>query len=184
VGVPRRHRLVGRRAVSSQPSPLGRYDKGGGSGRPVHEVRLVGVPVQVLVAARQHHDDLMREFTVLAVSEQDLNASVPHRLTALTEILGARYGATVNRPDRVIDEAVQRGERTVDLTYRVPADVVEPADELETLMAEADEFCCTEQMLALPRTPLLVEFAHWYLGEFRRQIGGQPPQPWNGPLDS
>jgi hypothetical protein len=150
----------------------------------VHEVRLIGVPVQVLIASRQHHDDLMREFTVLAVSEPDLRSSVPQRLTALTQILGVRYGATASRPDKLIDEAAQRGERTLDLTYQVPGDVVEAADQLEALMAEADEFCCTEQMLALPRSPLQVQFAHWYLDEFRRQVNGQPPRPWTGPLSS
>ena len=170
--------------MSSQPSPLGRYDTAGGADRPLHEVRLIGVPVQVLIAAREHHDDVMREFTVLAVDEPDLRSSAPHRLTVLTEILGARYGATASRPDSVVDEAARRGERTVDLTYQVPAEVIAAADQLETLMAQADEFCCTEQMLALPRTPLLVQFAQWYLDEFRRQISGQPPQPWTGPLSS
>jgi hypothetical protein len=82
----------------------------------------------------------------------------------------------------VIDEAVQRGERTLDLTYLVPADVVEAADQLETLMAEADEFCRSEHMLTLPRPALLVQFARWYLDEFRRQVSGRPPRPWTGPL--
>jgi hypothetical protein len=27
------------------------------------------------------------------------------------------------------------------------------------------------------------DFARWYLDEFRRQIAGEPPQPWAGPLD-
>jgi hypothetical protein len=168
--------------VNSRPSPLGRYDDGSGSDQTLHEVCLIGVPVQVLVAARQHHDDLMREFGVLAVSEQDLRDSVPERLVALTEILGSRYGATASRPDSLVDEAAQRGEHTLDLIYQVPEDVVGAADRLETLMAEADEFCRTEQMLTLPRPSLLMQFARWYLDEFRRQIGGQPPQPWTGPL--
>jgi hypothetical protein len=168
--------------VSNQPSPLGRYAGDADRGQPLHEVRLLGVPVQVLAAARQHHDDLMREFAVLAVSEQNLGSSVPQRLLALTEILGSRYGAAASRPDSALDEAVQRGEHTLDLTYLVPAEVVEAADQLEMLMAQADEFCCTEHMLTLPRPPLLVQFARWYLDEFRRQINGRPPRPWTGPL--
>jgi hypothetical protein len=167
--------------VSTQPSPLGRYAGDAARGQPLHEVRLLGVPVQVLAAARQHHDDLMREFAVLAVAEQNPGSSVPQRLLTLTEILGDRYGAAANRPDTALDEALQRGARTLDLTDLVPADVVEAADELETLMAQADEFCCTEHILSLPRPPLLVQFAHWYRDEFRRQISGRPPRPWTDP---
>jgi hypothetical protein len=29
----------------------------------------------------------------------------------------------------------------------------------------------------------VVEFSHWYLDEFRRQVKGEPPRPWDGPLD-
>lgn len=168
--------------MNGESNPLGRYDEGVSGDERLHEVRLLDLPVQVLVAAREHHDEVMREFTVLAVSDHDQDSSVPQRLVALTEILGARYGASAGRPDRVIDEAVQRGDRVIDVTYQVPGHVVEAADRLESLMAEADEFCRTEQMLTLPRSELLVQFAHWYLEEFRRQVGGGPPRRWDGRL--
>jgi hypothetical protein len=28
----------------------------------------------------------------------------------------------------------------------------------------------------------VVEFTRWYLDEFRRQVAGEPPRPWDGPL--
>jgi hypothetical protein len=168
--------------MTGEPSPLGRYDDSSGTDQRLYEVRLLGVPVQVLVAGRQQHDDLMREFTVLAVSEREQNSTVPERLVELIEVLGSRYGGAVSRPDAVVDEALRRGDSTVDLTYHVPARITEGADRLEAIMAEADEFCRNEQMLALPRSELLARFAHWYLDEFRRQIKGLPPQPWTGPL--
>jgi hypothetical protein len=169
--------------MTSQPSPLGRYDDGSGFDPQLHEVRLIDVPVRLLVAGRQHHDDLMREFTVLAVSQQAQRPDVPQRLLDLVQVLGSRYGSAASRPDADVDQALGEGKETVDLTYQVPAHVVEAADRLEALMAEADEFCRSEQMLALPRTELSARFAHWYLDEFRRQISGEPPQPWSGPLD-
>lgn len=162
-------------------SPLGRYDDSP-SDDPLHEVRLVGVPVRVLVAGRQHHDELMHEFSVLAVAE-DSRADVPQRMLDLIETLGTRYASSAERPDAEVDAAQARGDDTVDLAYQVSAHVVEAADRLATLMAEADDFCRREQMLTLERTEVMRTFAEWYLDEFRRQVNGEPPRPWDGPLD-
>lgn len=168
---------------TGQPSPLGRYDSAGTAGEQTHEVRLVRVPVRLLAAGRAHHDELMHEFAMLAVAEPDSSSTVPQRLLDLVEMLGHRYGAAANRPDSLIDQALADGTATLDLTYQVPAHVVEAADQLEALLAEADEFCRSEQLLTLPRPPLLRQMAHWYLDEFRRQIAGEPPRAWTGTLD-
>lgn len=164
-------------------SPLGRYEGGPDEDLDLHEVRLLNLPVRVYIAGRERHDELMREFALLALGGPSGRTDLPKRLLELTEILGVRFGSASERPDDVVDGAVGRGDDTVDLTYRVPAQVVEAADVLEGLMAEADEFCRTEQLLTLARDPVIVEFSAWYLAEFRRQVAGRPPRPWSGPLD-
>jgi hypothetical protein len=166
----------------TQASPLGRYDDGHGQ-QDLHEVHLQRLPVRIHVASRERHDELMREFALLALGTPFGRADIPIRLVELIEILGVRYGNAAARPDELIDEAIARGEDTVDLSYRVPANVVEAADNLDALMAEADGFCRAEQLLTLARSDVMVRFATWYLDEFRRQVAGSPPQPWDGPLD-
>jgi len=167
--------------VEPTGSPLGRYDLD--SGEELFEVRLLALPVRVLAAAREHHDELMREFAMLALDETASSQHVPARLLELIDVLGRRYGAVSARPDAEIDAAIERGETTIDLVYHVPAHVTEAAARLEALMAEADGFCRDRQMLSLARNELDVAFAHWYLDEFIRQIAGEPPLPWAGPLD-
>lgn len=162
-------------------SPLGRYDPD--TGEELAEVRLLSLPVRVLASAREQHDELMREFAMLALDENLATEHVPARLLELVDVLGRRYGAASQRPDAELDAAIERGDRTVDVIYHVPGHVTDAADALEKLMAEADSFCRDRQMLALARTPLQEQFAHWYLDQFRSQIGGEPPQPWDGPLD-
>jgi len=168
--------------TSSQPSPFGRYDDSSGDDT-LHEVRLLNMPVRLLASGRQHHDELMHEFAVLAVSLQD-RSSVPVRMLDLIDELGTRYGRAADRPDATIDEAIASGKDSVDITYEVPPHVVDAADALERMMREADEFCQQEQMLTLARTDVQKRFAQWYLDEFRRQIAGEPPRPWDGPYDA
>jgi hypothetical protein len=162
-------------------SPLGRYDDVPGDDT-IHEVRLLGLPVDLLIASRERHDELMREFALLALGGAS-GGDVPTRLVEITQILGVRYGGAAARPDEEVDAAAARGDETIDLTYVVPAHVVNAADTLDKLMAEADEFCRQEQLLTLARSEVMVQFAAWYLDEFRRQIAGADPVPWKGPLE-
>jgi hypothetical protein len=162
-------------------SPLGRYDRTDGDD--LREVTLLRVPVRLLAAAREHHDEVMREFAVMALDESASAEQVPARLLELVDVLGRRYGAASERPDAEVDAAIERGETTIDLVYHVPAHAIDAADQLEALMGEADEFCRTEQLLVLARPPLVREFATWYLDQFRTQIAGGEPVPWTGPLD-
>ena len=149
---------------------------------PTYTVRLMGVPVRVLEAGRRHHEELMHEFSLLAVQE-DIADDVPKRMLDLIETLGRRYAATSEQSNAQVDAALARGDATVDVTYDVAAHVVEAADFLAALMEEADEFCAREQMLTLQRSQVVKDFADWYLEEFRRQIACEAPRPWDGPLE-
>lgn len=171
--------------MTEETSPLGRYDTPAkpARGEPLHEVQLLGLPVKLLAAGREHHDELMHEFRLLALAPGGAGRDVPARLVELTDILGVRYAQTGRRPESEVDTALALGVDTVDLTYHVPEHVVDAANRLEALMAEADEFCRAQRLLTLARPPVLVRFSHWYLEQFRRQIGGLPPEPWDGPTD-
>src|SRR3954470_15537985 len=179
-----RHRPVGgvrRRGLDGCPmtsvSPLGRYDDDPAQDD-LHEVRLIGLPVRLMAASREQHDGLMREFALLALGGPSGRADIPARLVELIQILGVRYGHAAARPDELVDDAIARGHDTIDLTYTVPAHVVDAADTLDALMREADDFCLSEELLTLARSEVMVTFAKWYLDEFRRQIAGLPPRPW------
>ena len=162
-------------------SPLGRYALPGDGGDLV-EVRLLGTPLELLVRAREHHDDLMREFRVLALAGRAGDREAPVRLIELTEILGRRYGVAGSRRDQEVDEALSRGEATMDLVYEVPPAVSEAALAMDALMTEADAFCADAQLLTLERDPLLKRFAAWYLDQFVVQCAGGPAVAWAGPL--
>ncbi len=165
---------------SIYPSPMGRYDTAEtGSGARRYQIRMVGVPVELFLATRQQHDELMREFAVLALAHQDEEGSQPPELRRLVRELGMHYGAAGSRADAGVEAAAQNGRPTIDLTYRVPISVLEAADRLESLMQSADAYCREGRMLTMPRTPQMVRFAEWWLGELRRQVAGYAPTPWS-----
>lgn len=163
-------------------SVLGRY-------APADDVEPVTVvlrnfPLQLFEQARQHHDDLMREFALLALNPPSDRPGhrTPARLLELVELLGNRYGAAAERTDAVRDAAIERGEQSLDLTYTVPRSVGPAIRQLQALMREADDFCESEQLLTLAITPLQRRFGDWFYGQFLAQIDGAPPKPWDGPM--
>lgn len=164
---------------------LGRYTPDLPEHGPLHTVHLLRLPISLFLRAREHHDELVREFTLMAIRESDQGPTrvLPPRLHELVDLLGRRYGAAAERADMERDAAIERGEASVDLTYHVPAAIVGDLVTLGGLMDDADEFCRLEKLLTLPRDPAMVAFTHWYNREFIRQIDGLKPEPWSGPLN-
>jgi anti-sigma regulatory factor (Ser/Thr protein kinase) len=135
---------------------------------PLVTVQLLGFPLQLFAAARVHHEELIREFTLLALAPTPpgTDRPLPHRLVELIDTLGDRYRASVGRPDVAREAAVARGDRSVGLTYRVPASVRESLIELDRLLTEADAFCDGEHLLTLAPDPISRHFRRWFTQEF------------------
>jgi hypothetical protein len=161
------------------PSPMGRHDLGGlEPGGRLYDVRMVGLPVELFLAARQQHDELMREFAVMALAHQDEVASEPPELRRLVREFGTHSATSVPRVDASVEAASMAGQATTELSYRVPISVLAAADRLEELMQTADAFCREGRMLTMPRSPQMRQFAAWWLNELRRQVAGNAPTPW------
>jgi hypothetical protein len=147
-------------------------------------VTLLNFPLQVFAKARTHHDELMREFALLAFAppQERPGHAVPAALLDLVQTLGVRYAGIGERTDARRDEALDRGELSMDLSYVVPRSVGTAMRELDDLMTKADAFCRSGDMLTLAATPLEVDFRAWFLQEFTNQSRGEAPTAWGGPL--
>lgn len=162
-------------------SSLGRYAPDP-AGAALVEVRLLRLPIPLMLASREHHDGLVREFRLLALAGRVQESDAPARFVELVEILGQQYGASRTRRDEELDAAMAAGRETVDLVDRVPATAATAVHGLRALMAEADAYCEQAMLMTLPRPPLLLEFGDWYLDQYVTQIDGGPATPWDGPL--
>jgi hypothetical protein len=165
--------------VGGERSVLGRY-AGDGLG-PTRPVLLSRFPLRLYVSDREHHDELVRELSLLA--HEPGTGSRPPALTALARRVAERYGASSVRDDPVRDRAVVTGEQSIDLRYELPESTAEACEELRRLLDEAEVFCRSEELLTMPEPPVLTEFRHWYLDQIIGQLRGASPQAWAGPLE-
>jgi hypothetical protein len=168
-------------ADPAYPSVMGRYDDADvPEGARLYEIRMLGVPVELFLAARQQHDELMREFAVLALAHQGQSSTDPPELRRLVQELGADSAAAASRPGAEVEAAAEAGEPAVDIVYRMPVSALVAAQRFQELMQRADEFCAQGRMLTMPRSPDILRFASWWFGELRRQVAGEAPTPWKG----
>jgi hypothetical protein len=77
---------------------LGRYAPAA-DGAPLAEVVLVRLPVLLVKAGRDHHDDLMRELRLLALGGEAALGAAPEPVRRLVDVLGRRHGLAQARRD-------------------------------------------------------------------------------------
>lgn len=144
-------------------------------------IRIVAMPLEVWKRAQEHADELIREFALINIelSAGGDTTHLPARLLELIDSLTATYSQVTSEQERIRDEAVDRGEPTVDLTYELPVEVREATIALGQMLDECDDYCrAGERLLTLATPPEAKAFRDWYLDEFVRQIDGLPPTPW------
>jgi hypothetical protein len=143
------------------------------------EVRIIGVPLQLAREGQEHFDELSREFLHLANSDEAVRRDVPGRLLALSDDLRARFSAFTDTNESLMEEAHERGDASIDLTFHVPAEAGPAARDLATLMDEADEYCTKgTYLLTLQTPPGALRYRRWYIAQFVDQIAGRPPVPF------
>lgn len=146
-------------------------------------VRILGFPLQVHARAQQQAAEMRREFQLVLGQEEAHPGSVPARLLDVSALLSARYAGFTEEQERRIEQGIAAGqEQLEELVLRVPASIVESVAELDAVLDEADQWCRQDRMLVLATPPDLVAYRRWYLDEFRRQVAGERPRPWDGPL--
>ena len=143
------------------------------------EVRLEQLPLDLYRQASEHTDELLREFALIRERDPEETRSVPRRLLALVAELTDRFSGFSADQRTQLEAALERGERSIDLVYRVPPEIRQATIELGAMLDDADAFCREgRELLTLATPPPALAFRRWFLEEFVRQIDGHPPLPW------
>ena len=150
------------------------------------EVRLLNLSLAAYRRTQEHHDELLREFALIAEARRNGDesavavADIPDRLLALIAELTARFSAFTSEPTAALRDALDRGDEHLDLVYRVPAEGGAAAEHLDRLLDEVDQFCRTGDLLTLATPADAAAFRRWFLQEFVAQTAGAPATPWPG----
>lgn len=142
------------------------------------EVRLLSIDLVELHDAEAHHDELFREFALIAGGEPSPGHELPTRLLTVVEELTTRYSGFVSGPQADLAAATERGDQQVDIVFQVPPDMGQAVSRFSELLTAADDHCRQGDLLTLAPSPEAVAFRNWYLGEFVAQSRGSDPTPW------
>jgi hypothetical protein len=138
-------------------------------------VRLLRIPVDLMARSNQHQQELLREFTLIQLSDKAAKADVPVRLVEVIERYRQEFAKLSVRTRGQFAAARERGELYVDLELDLPRGAPQAARELRELFDEADEFCRRGDLITLATPPEFAAFRRWFLDEIIRQFEGDPP---------
>lgn len=132
------------------------------------ELTLADVDAALLLATRQHSDDLIREMTLLLLStEARVTDHVPppavvrlaRRVTAAAE----EFGAARNQLTSAAASALAHQHPTATVRLRLPLEARGAAQRYRDALDEADELAAQGMLLVDPCTPAERALRRWYL---------------------
>jgi GAF domain-containing protein/anti-sigma regulatory factor (Ser/Thr protein kinase) len=135
-------------------------------------VRLGDVPTDLLLAAKSHVDNLVREFTLAAAGAESGNsAAVPLHIAAMVETVVHRFSEARRAIKRQALNAAAAGAPRTDLVLTLaPANVESGQAYLEAL-DEADAYARAARLLTLETPAQHRIFRRWYVESLIGQVG-------------
>ena len=151
-----------------------------------YPVTLGQVPTDLLLAAKTHVDNLVREFTLLTAGAQQGGSSpVPPHLATLIDGVVNRFAEARQSIKRQAIAAAGRGDDHVRLELHLGLDAADAGEEYLAALDEADAYCRAARLLTLETPPQHRVFRQWYVGELVAQLRAAaegrpvpPPEPF------
>lgn len=155
-----------------------------GDERPVvrHPVSLGDVPTSLLLSAKAHVDNLVREFTLAARgAETNVSGQVPPHLASLIQTVATRFSEARQSIKRQALAAASEGRTRVRLELHLPASAADAGEAYLRALDEADAYCHAARLLTVETPPQHRLFRQWYVGQLVAQLraaeAGLPPPP-------
>lgn len=138
---------------------------------PTYRVELGGVPTDLLLAAKSHVDNLVREFTLASSGALDgQSTTLPAHLGELLAAVVDRFADTRLAIKRQAVVSAGRGEAITQLNLDLPASAADAAVAYMEALDEVDAYCRARRLLTLETPPQHRVFRHWYVEELVRQL--------------
>ncbi|WP_232794196.1 MULTISPECIES: ATP-binding protein [Pseudofrankia] len=149
---------------------------------PRYRVSLGDVSTDLLLAAKSHVDNLVREFTLAAVGGTNgESAPVPPELAELIRTVTERFGEARQAIRRQALAAAAAGQRRTHLELWLPASTAEAGEDYLAALDEADQYAREARLLTLASPPEHRAFRRWYVSSLVAQLRaagrGEPVPP-------
>ena len=147
-----------------------------------YRVTLGEVPTDLLLAAKSHVDNLVREFTLAASGALSgmTDDLVPH-LASLITVVVSRFAEARDSIKRQALAAAAAGFSRTALELELEADAADAGEEYLEALDSVDAYCRAARLLTLETPPQHRVFRHWYVEELVRQLralsAGLRPDP-------
>ena len=178
----------GRAVVAPQRAGVAPWLEAGGAdgpGQPEerrYHVELGSVPLELLLEAKAHVDNLVREFSLAAAgAASGVTAELPTALGRLVEAVVDRFAEARLAIKHQAVAAARAGLERADLALDLPLSIADAADDYLRALDEADAYCRAARLLTLETPPQHRVFRQWYVEEMAAQLraaaAGTPHRP-------
>jgi serine phosphatase RsbU (regulator of sigma subunit)/anti-sigma regulatory factor (Ser/Thr protein kinase) len=148
---------------------------------PRYTVVLGDVPTDLLIEAKAHIDNLVREFTLLASGSAGGRLEPESDLAALVQTVVYQFADARDAIKRQALAAAQQGEPRTKLSLHLPASAADAGEAYLSALDEADAYARAARLLTLETPPAHRLFRHWYVESIVRQLRdlatGKTPDP-------
>jgi serine phosphatase RsbU (regulator of sigma subunit) len=156
------------------------WDVGDGERR--FRVDLDDVPTDLLLAAKSHVDNIVRELTLASAGAQaGQTQEVPEHLRSLVAAVVDRFAEARVAIKRQALAAARRGDARTGLVLELPLRAADAAEEYVRALDAVDAYCRAQRLLTLETPPQHQVFRRWYVEELVRQLraaaAGRPVPP-------
>lgn len=149
-------------------------------GEPRYTVRLGAVPTDLLLAAKAHIDNVVREFTLArGGDEAHGDADVQRHYTELIETVTRGFADARSEIKRQAVDAAARGDAHTELVLTLPLSAADAGEQYLAALDEADAYARAARLLTLATPPAHRVFRQWYVqslvDQLRAQARGEEP---------
>lgn len=148
---------------------------------PHYSVELGEIPTSLLLEAKAHVDNLVRELTLAASGAGVTAAGLPDHVAAMVEGVVHRFANARVAIKRQALDAARRGEVTTRLTLELPVSAAKAGEEYLAALDQADRYARASRLLTLATPPAHRVFRRWYvetlIAQLRARAENRPPPP-------
>ncbi|MDE3206938.1 MAG: SpoIIE family protein phosphatase [Acidobacteriota bacterium] len=149
---------------------------------PTYTIRLGPVSTKLLLAAKSHIDNVVRELMLMREGEASSGVALPSELSELVRTVTVDFAEVRNEIKRQAAAAAEVGRPLTDVELHLSAAAADSGARYLEALDRADGFADSAHFLTLASPPVHRLFRRWYVGVIVDQLrdlsaGRVPPEP-------